>query len=138
MKALHKKIIQGTKTGFFGLPPNDTQPTSPAAAASPAPPIEHRAFVRHLCDIGAAVDAWPARIQNISRGGVKVIVTRRFEVGTNLKLEIHVSIEDEVFMLPAKVVRVESEPSGSWCLGCAFVQEITEEEVRELLTNDEP
>jgi hypothetical protein len=40
-------------------------------------------------------------------------------------------------MILAKVVRVVQEPTGSWGLGCAFVQEISQEEMEELLTMEE-
>jgi hypothetical protein len=126
------------KSGIFALPPIESQPTSPAPAPATASVIERRVYVRHFCDIGAVIDAWPARIENISRGGVKVVVSRRFEVGTILRLEIRIPGDDDVFMLPAKVVRVEPVSTSGWGLGCAFVQEISEEEMQELLTNDQP
>jgi hypothetical protein len=130
MRSLRKKKIRGTKSGVWALPPIAPEPTP----SLPSPGIERRAFVRHFCDIGVVVDAWPARVENISRGGVKVVVSRRFEVGTVIKLEVRVPGEADFYMLLAKVVRVVQEPTGSWGLGCEFVQEITEEEMQELLT----
>jgi hypothetical protein len=133
MPSLRKKTIRGTKSGVWALPPVAPQPV----AVPPGPAIERRAFVRHFCDIGAVIDAWPARIQDISRGGVKVVVSRRFEVGTVLKLEVPIAGEENLHMILAQVVRVAQEPTGSWGLGCAFVQEISQEEVEELLTMEE-
>jgi len=133
MPSLRKKTIRGTKSGVWALPPVAPQPSAPPAASA----VERRAFVRHFCDIGAVIDAWPARIQDISRGGVKVVVSRRFEVGTVLKLEVPIAGEENLHMILARVVRVIQEPTGSWCLGCAFVQEISQEEVEELLTMEE-
>jgi hypothetical protein len=40
-------------------------------------------------------------------------------------------------MILARVVHVIQEPTGSWGLGFAFVQEISQEEVEELLTMEE-
>ena len=130
MQSLRKKKIYAAKSGVWALPP--VAPQSIPAAATPA--IERRAFVRHLCDIGAVVNACPARIQDISRGGVKVVVSRRFEVGTVLKLEVPIGDEENVQMILARVARVIQEPTGSWSLGCSFVKEISQEEMDELLT----
>ena len=130
MPSLGKKKIRGTQSGMWGLPPAAPK----AAPSSPSSGIEQRAFVRHFCDMGAVVDAWPARIENISRGGVKILVGRRFEVGTVIKLELHVPGEDEFYLLLVKVVRIAEESNGGWGLGCAFVREITEEEIQKLLT----
>src|SRR5262245_28048794 len=102
MPSQGKKQIRGTQSGIWGLPPA-------APKATPSPPssgIEQRAFVRHFCDIGTVVDAWPARVENISRGGVKIVVGRRFEVGTVIKLELRNPGEDEFYLLVVKVVRV--------------------------------
>ena len=130
MRSLPKKKIYAAKSGVWALPPVAPQPV----AAPPKPASERRAFVRHLCDIGAVVDAWPARIQDISRGGIKVVVSRRFEVGTVLKLEVPIGGEENLQMILARVVRVIQESTGSWGLGCSFVREISQEEMDELLT----
>jgi PilZ domain len=126
-----KKKIRGTESGVWALPFSRTQPTNSSQAN------ERRTYVRHFCDIGAVVDAWPARIQDISRGGAKVVLSRRYEVGTVLKLEVFVPSNESLYMLLVKVVHIVQEPTGSWRLGCAFVQEITDEEMQELLTTSE-
>ena len=99
MPHLRKQKFQGQKSGVWALPPKTvpvSEPTPP-----PAPGIERRAFVRHFCDIGALVDSWPARIENVSRGGLKVVIGRRFEVGTILKVEIATAGEENFSMLLA-------------------------------------
>jgi hypothetical protein len=139
MPSLRKKQIRGTKSGVWALPPVARQlPVAPQPSAAPAASaVERRAFVRHFCDIGAVIDAWPARVHDISRGGVKAVVGRRFEVGTVLKLELPIAGEENLHMILARVIRVVQEPTGSWCLGCAFVQEISQEELEELLAVQE-
>jgi hypothetical protein len=132
MQSLHKKKIRGTKSGVWALPPITPQTTSPI----PSPTIERRANVRHFCDIGALVDSWPAKIHDISRGGVKIIIPRRFEIGAVLKLEVPILGEENPYMLLARVVRIVPETGGSWCLGCAFLQEIPEEELQGLLIKE--
>ena len=137
MPHLRKNKIQGQKSGAWALPPK----TAPASASEPTPPaapgIERRAFVRHFCDIGALVDSWPTRIENVSRGGLKVVIGRRLEVGTILKVEVAVADQESFSTLLARVVRAAPEPVGNWALGCAFLQEISEEEVQGLLAGEE-
>ena len=79
----------------------------------------------------------PARIENVSQGGLKVVIGRRFEVGTILKVEIATAGEENFSMLLAQVVRAAPESVGNWGLGCAFLQEISEEEVQGLLAGEE-
>jgi len=126
MPRLPKGKIRGAQSGVWALPPK----------ISPSPAVEHRAFARHFCEIGAVVDSWPARIENISRGGLKVVIGRRFEVGTILKVEIALQGEEIPSMLLVRVVRITQEPDGSWGLGCAFNQEISEEQLQELLNEE--
>ena len=133
MPHLRKKKIQGQKSGIWALPAKTAQASEPTPP--PSPRLERRAFVRHFCDIGALVDSWPAQIENISRGGVKVVIGRRFEVGTILKLEVSAAGTESSFVFLAQVVRASPEPSG-WGLGCAFLQEISEEEIQGLLRKE--
>jgi hypothetical protein len=136
MPHLPKKMIQGQKSGVWATPPKPASP-EPAPASEPTPPpppgIERRAFVRRFCDIGALVDSWPAKIENVSRGGLKLVVGRRFEVGTILKVEVATEVQKRGPMLLARVVRAAPESISSWDLGCVFLQEISEEEVQGLL-----
>jgi len=134
MPHLRKQKFQGQKSGVWALPPKTVPASEPTPP--PAPGIERRAFVRHFCDIGALVDSWPARIENVSQGGLKVVIGRRFEVGTILKVEIATAGEENFSMLLAQVVRAAPESVGNWGLGCAFLQEISEEEVQGLLVGE--
>jgi hypothetical protein len=134
MPHLRKKKIQGQKSGVWALPSQ----ALPASEPTPPPPsvVERRAFVRHFCDIGALVDSWPARIENVSRGGLKVVIGRRFEMGTILKVEVATAGEESFSTLLARVVRAAPESIGNWGLGCAFLQEISDEEVQDLLVRE--
>jgi PilZ domain len=127
MPPLRKKKIRGAKSGVWALPPK------PEALAAPVSIIERRAYVRHFCEIGALVDSWPAQIANISQGGVKIVIPRRFEEGTILKVEVPLGRQGDYTMLLARVVRINPEPDGSWALGCAFTQLLSEEELQQLL-----
>jgi hypothetical protein len=138
MSHLHKKKIRGQKSGIWALPPkadpdSDSPKADPDSDSTPPPAIERRAIVRHFCDIGALVDSWPARIENLSQGGLKVVIARRFEMGSILKVEVPVAGEESYSMLLARVVRATPEPTSGWGLGCAFLQAIPEEELEALL-----
>jgi PilZ domain-containing protein len=134
MRHLRKKQIKGQRSGVWALPPKAATPVpEPSPPAAPPSGIERRAFVRHFCDIGALVDSWPAKIENVSRGGLKLVIGRRFEVGTILKVEIATEAQESLSLLLARVVRAAQECAGNWGLGCAFLQEISEEEVQGLL-----
>jgi len=135
MPRLRKKHIKGQRSGVWALPPKTPLTSEPAPTPSPPAGIERRAFVRHFCDIGALVDSWPARIENVSRGGLKIIIGRRFEVGTILKVEVATADEEIQSMLLARVVRAAPESISHWGLGCAFLQEISEDEVQGLLAS---
>lgn len=132
MGQLGKKQIKGQRAGDWAPPPKSAPASDPAASPTP-PGIERRAFVRRFCDIGALVDSWPAKIENVSRGGLKIVIARRFEVGTILKVEIATATEESRCTLLARVVSAAPESTGNWGLGCAFLQQISQEEVQDLL-----
>ena len=60
------------------------------------------------------------RVRNISRAGVNLLVTRGFETGTLLSLELPGST------VLACVVQVAQDGSGQWCLACTFVNQLTD------------
>ncbi len=127
--------IRGTQSGVWALPPK-TAEAAPALSSPSSSAIERRAFARHFCDFGSVVDSWPARIESISRGGLKVVIERRYEVGTVLKVEVAVPGGEGFAMSVVRVLRVAQESTGHWGLGCAFMQEISEEEMQELVTKE--
>lgn len=108
--------------------------------ANGIPGSERRVSVRHSCDApGSCLPAvggeltWKARVQDISRGGAKLLVQRRFESGTVLHIEIRMRKGSDPVMLLARVVHVSPLPSGEWALGCRFSREMSEDDVRSIL-----
>ncbi len=107
----------------------------------PAPAAERRAWVRSGCGLEVAchvpsVDLeviWPAQVEDISAGGVGLLLSRRFEPGTRLDVELPLS--QGVFMRPlqAEVVRVAEHPRGGWLHGCAFPAPLTAPELEAVL-----
>src|SRR5205807_622730 len=77
-------------------------------------------------------DPWPATIRGISTGGLSLTLGRRFEHGSGLAIEIPTE-DGATSIVLARVVRVSTHPDGGWLLGCSFISELSEEEVRHVL-----
>jgi hypothetical protein len=107
------------------------------------PGAERRALVRQrsrqtLCLSEAETKEeilWVARIQDICREGVRLLIMRRFEPGTLLRLEVPGKSEEKPLLIQARVIHVVPYPNGSFGLGCAFSRELTEDELKNLLYN---
>jgi hypothetical protein len=118
------------------LQAGETLPISPSLS-------ECRVYSRQACNLSAAClpvsawgrkDArWPATISDISQGGIRLIVARRFEPGAGLGIELPGTAGEEPYTVLAKVVHVQGLPDGSWALGCKFISELSEDEVQRLL-----
>ena len=102
--------------------------------------VERRAWVRYPCDLESSCQPmagvrglqWPGKIRDLSRGGVAIILTRRFEVGTLLAVEVQGQAE-AVGTLLARVARVTLQKDGSWLMGCSFTKLLSEEDLKALL-----
>src|SRR5438270_10692250 len=78
--------------------PRDTEGgvlMSEAEATAPGP-VERRAWVRYVSDLTAACltgdlrndVGWPARVRDVSAGGIGLLLRHRFRPGTHLSLEL--------------------------------------------------
>jgi hypothetical protein len=83
--------------------------------------------------MGAKETQWLGMVQEVSRGGLRLLLNRRFEAGTLLQVELQGRQGGSPGQLLVRVVRVTPEASQWWVLGCAFVGEISEDEVQLLL-----
>jgi hypothetical protein len=110
---------------------------APNFSAEPAG-SERRAYIRFPCDLGTSCCAsagddrtrWTARMQDISRGGARVIVDRRFEPGTILNIQVEGAEREELPpVLLARVVHVSAQSGGFWALGCRFARELNEKDL---------
>ena len=103
--------------------------------------VERRAWVRFPCDLGTACQPvagtrglqWPGKIINLSRGGAAVTLTRRFEVGTALAIDVQSPAGETLGTVLARVAHVSLQDDGSWLLGCAFTNPLSEEDLKALL-----
>jgi hypothetical protein len=67
-------------------------------------------------------------IRDISRGGVRLVSIVRLESGATIRIRLKSVCE-------ARVVHVSRETRGQWSMGCAFSEEISSEDVQQLLTS---
>jgi hypothetical protein len=89
-------------------------------------PTECRVSERHHCDLPSACqppsafrskDArWSATIRDISVGGVRLLVRRRFEPGAGLAIELRSHDGTEPYVVLARVVHAQAEGTapGPW------------------------
>jgi hypothetical protein len=119
-------------------------PQAKESGSAPAS-MERRAWVRYACDLsgscqpvsGSRDRTWAARVQDISRGGLRLVVTRRFEPGTLLEIDLTDVKQIEVQSVLARVIHVTTQSLGMWCLGCSFHRELSEDDVRALRSESE-
>src|SRR5262249_45548024 len=120
-------------------------PLTPQADDASPPGAERRTWVRYLSRLqgncrpvgrNKTVDYWPGRLRDISTGGTRLLMGRRFEPGTLLALELPVAAGEQPRLLLARVVRVVNEGLGEWSHGCSFVHQIAEDDLQTLLSED--
>jgi hypothetical protein len=105
---------------------------------------EHRLWVRYSSSpetplqAGSEQVSWSAQIQDISRGGVSLLGNHPFDPGTVLKIDLPLTDQVVPATVLAKVVHASAKPNGVWALGCAFIKELREEELQEILRGPGP
>src|SRR5438445_3860145 len=70
---------------------------------------------------------WSGIIQNISRGGIRLLMHRRFEPGSLLKVDVLLPVEQPTPYLMSRVIYATLQPDGIWALGCAFTEELDQD-----------
>src|SRR5262245_7525978 len=97
---------------------------------------ERRAFARFPSDAkvycSAQVDERVAgelvQVKNLSALGISIVTNHAFDLGTRLKIQLQRRNGVYVRTTTVRVVHVEEESSHIWCLGCAFVRELSDED----------
>jgi hypothetical protein len=120
--------------------PNQELQPSPVGAR----PLDRRAWIRFGADLEAACHAkgamkdagWTAKVKDISKGGIGLLLRHRFHPGTQLMMEL--KSRDGIFCHQAAitVVRVIAFLSGNrpqWFMGCTFDAPLSDEELQRLL-----
>jgi hypothetical protein len=110
---------------------------SAAERAAPTPVAKRRATVRYALDADTACaplaawgasQGWEARIRDISRGGLGLLLDRRLEPGTLITVDLPLT-PDCPRLLLARVVHATAQPDGGWLVGCALFDLLPEEEL---------
>lgn len=104
------------------------------------PRPNRRAWVRHMCDYatscqphtGCVDQSWPARIRDISRGGVRLVMHHRFDKETILNIQMEGDDSQGTRVALLEVVHVEELPDGSFGYGCRFTKSLNDQEVARL------
>jgi hypothetical protein len=120
-------------------------PTVPFTTKRPENEPERRAWVRlgseqEVCclpatpSIGAESEtAWLAIVQDVSAGGIGLLVRQRFEPGTLLILELSARFDEVTRPLPVRVVHAAQEGKRFWTIGCAFASTLSPEELQKFV-----
>jgi hypothetical protein len=122
---------------------SETNPSVPAETVSSSA-LERRVFVRYAADHLTAAcrstevhdPGWIATVQDISSGGLGLLLRHRFRPGTPLKVELRRTDGTQLRELRVRVVYtapVHADGEFAWRVGCAFITELTDDELRSLL-----
>jgi hypothetical protein len=118
---------------------------APSEKAQQRPNKERRASVRYLISgenrcqpVAASLPeqpeiGWFGRLLDISVGGVGLLLSRSFEAGTLLMLELSDPAHGEPRAFPVRVVHAREEGPTTWRIGCEFIFPLHEEELQALV-----
>jgi hypothetical protein len=77
----------------------------------------------------------PARLRNISRGGINLVLNHSFQPGELLTVHLPGQQGKPPVALLACVVHAQPTTEGDWALGCSFAEELSEADLRSLGAN---
>jgi hypothetical protein len=103
---------------------------------------ERRVWARHpatidgICQPVAAEtasepeSAWPGVIVDVSCGGIRVSLGRRFQPGTPLVIELPSESDEPSKYLQVRVVHVQPDDDGNWVHGCELRVQLAEDDLQ--------
>jgi PilZ domain len=99
---------------------------------------DRRASERYPCSLrsdchplaGERTDSWRAQVQNIATGGIGLMLKRRFEPRTVLVIGLENPEQGFARTMLARVVHAAAQGDGTWYVGCAFLRELGEDDLR--------
>jgi hypothetical protein len=111
-----------------------------ARREKPPAPDDQRGWVRVPCDVratcrvvpAAVEEPWTAQVLNLSPSGIGLVVERAIDNGTLLNVELQGNAGQAPLNILACVVHVNERDGGRWALGCNFIRELTDAELRAL------
>jgi hypothetical protein len=102
-----------------------------AAPSKGRKPVGLEAFCRSVAAVKD--DPWPARVRDLSSGSIGLLLTRRFEPGTLLVIELEKKAASLSHTLVGRVVHATQYSAGGWMVGCTLANKIAEEDLQALL-----
>jgi serine/threonine protein kinase len=75
---------------------------------------------------------WSVQVKNISASGISMLVHRRFEIGTPLRIELGATQKSPSRILVGRVVRLKPYPGQRWETGCTLIKKLSDEEASAL------
>jgi hypothetical protein len=104
--------------------------------------IERRASTRYPCNLATscrivaslAGEPLPARVRNISIGGLSLVLTHPSDPGTLMAIDLRSMTRNITHSVQIRIIYTIEHPSGDWIAGAAFVQPLTDEEVKAFLS----
>lgn len=118
-------------------PETGSQPTQVSGG------IECRVYRRHACNVDitcqpvAARDeedpTWSGKIKDVSLGGIGLLLSRRFERGVGLAIELPGVDAGQTDTYLARVVHIRKAEGGEWLHGCEFVSRLSDDELERLV-----
>ena len=102
-----------------------------AAPSKGRKPVGLEAFCRSVAAVKD--DPWPARVRDLSSGSIGLLLTRRFEPGTLLVIELEKKAASLSHTLVGRVVHATQYSAGGWMVGCTLANKIAEDDLQALL-----
>ncbi|MCI0463262.1 MAG: PilZ domain-containing protein [Gemmataceae bacterium] len=107
---------------------------------TPITPLDRRASIRLVCDLEvlsrplepAGSICWGATVQDVSEGGLGLLVCYPFKAGTHLTVELRTRAGAPK-TVQARVVHAQDLSDGTWRVGCELTSRLSPEELVELL-----
>ena len=122
---------------WFSSDPSAKKPPLFHRTPTESPLVERRGATRFDTDFGAFFHPVPGneqfysgRVKNVAQGGIALVTNRPFEPATRFVILLSKPAE-------VRLIRSVPTPDGHWVLGCAFTQQLKEEEVSALLAKYE-
>jgi c-di-GMP-binding flagellar brake protein YcgR len=108
--------------------------------------VDRRLDVRRLTDRettyrpadGGDSPPLTARVRNISRGGVRLLLRQAVDSGTLLSIDFPAVEDRPAYTMLATVLHVTAHGEGEWAAGCAFACQLSEADVQAFVTQRPP
>jgi hypothetical protein len=108
------------------------------------PAAERRAWIRYPGKLaplpisdGEFKRGWWAELSDVSKHGVRVLMSSQVLAGTMLLIEVPQGAGQAPEPVLMRVIHVAQQSVGAWLIGCEFVRILTEVELQALLQSPE-